>query len=91
MDLASLFPSTHVLVLARIFCISIFFIFCFQKYELEQRNHIGYCLGSNESLIGEIRKLYNISADISVIKPSDWDGYVNEYERGQRSTCVLVN
>ena len=60
------------------------FYLLFQKYEFRTAVIAGYCLGSNESLIGEIRKLYNISADISVIKPSDWDGYVKAIERGQR-------
>ena len=60
------------------------FYLLFQKYEFRTAVIAGYCLGANESLIGEIQKLYNISADIAVIKPCDWDGYVKGIESGKR-------
>ncbi len=60
------------------------FYLLFQKYEFRTAVIAGYCLGANESLIGEIQKLYNISADIAVIKPCDWAGYVKGIESGQR-------
>ena len=41
-------------------------------------------MSANESLIGEIKKCFNISADIVVIKPCDWDGYVKGIESGKR-------
>jgi len=56
----------------------------FQKHGFRTAVIAGYYLSANESLIGEIEKCFNISADIVVIKPCDWDGYVKGIESGRR-------